>query len=68
MKRLIFMINPYRNGRTHEYLLQGIDRLIGHRYSVNFSDLIADVKCRLSVDHSTVHNSCHHAFPILVHF
>lgn len=53
---------------THEYLLQGIDRLIGHRYPINFSDLVTHVKGRLSVYHTTVHNSCYHTFSIFVHF
>jgi hypothetical protein len=53
---------------THQNLLQGINGLILNWYTVDLSDLIADVQSGLSMDHPTVHNPCHEALPVLIHF
>lgn len=53
---------------TYEYFLQSIDAFVGYSQAINFPNLIAYVKCCLSVDHSPVHYSCNYASTVVSHF
>lgn len=52
---------------SYQDLLQGIDILVGHGQTVDFSNLVADVEGGLSVDHAAVHDARHQAAPVLGH-